>query len=97
MQVERKAEWDNLEAVLTEPKLMVVTDASIEGYEHLEFPRDRVVEFALGWGHLVVATATQVCSPTPPLLLLLLLLLLLSIQDATATCSILPFLLLAPL
>ena len=38
---------------------MKVTEAGAEGYERLEFPRDRVVEFALGWGRLVVATATQ--------------------------------------
>lgn len=30
-QVQRKQEWDNYEAVLTEPKLMVVTDASVDG------------------------------------------------------------------
>ena len=27
-------------------------------YERLEFPRERVVEMALGWGHLVVAVSS---------------------------------------
>lgn len=51
--VERKKEWMNYEAVLVDPKLILVTDANSDAYERLEFPRDRVVEFALGWDHLV--------------------------------------------
>ena len=57
--VQRSVEWLNYEARLVEPKLIMVTDAGAESYERLEFPRDRVVELALGWGHLVVATTTQ--------------------------------------
>ncbi len=48
-----------LQIVLVEPKLMLVNDVGSDMLERLEFPRDRVVDFALGWGHLVVATATQ--------------------------------------
>mmetsp|Transcript_24926 Transcript_24926/g.44327 ORF Transcript_24926/g.44327 Transcript_24926/m.44327 type:complete len:775 (+) Transcript_24926:94-2418(+) len=57
--VQRRLEWENFEVTLIEPKLINVQDASIDQYERLEFPRERVVEMALGWGHLVVATATQ--------------------------------------
>jgi len=57
--VERKVEWQNYEAVLIDPKLILVTDANSDAYERLEFPRDRVVEFALGWDHLIVSTTTQ--------------------------------------
>lgn len=38
---------------------MEVSEVGVGSCERLEFSRDRVVDFALGWGHLVVATATQ--------------------------------------
>jgi len=57
--VNRRLEWENYETTLVEPKLINVQDANIDSYEHLEFPRDRVIEMALGFHHLVVATATQ--------------------------------------
>jgi len=57
--VERKQEWRDLEATLVDPKLIHVQDAGADAYERLDFARDRVVEMALGWQHLVVATTTQ--------------------------------------
>lgn len=57
--VHRRLEWQSYEVTLLEPKLVHVQDASIDSYERLEFPRDRVVEMALGFQHLVVATSTQ--------------------------------------
>jgi intraflagellar transport protein 80 len=59
--VQRRAEWGALEAVQAAPKLIVVSgvEGTDEAVEHLEFPRDRVVEFALGYGKLVVATTSQ--------------------------------------
>ena len=61
--VQRRVESGALEAVQVAPKVIVVSGleggASDEAVESLEFPRDRVVEFALGYGKLVVATTTQ--------------------------------------
>jgi intraflagellar transport protein 80 len=57
--VQRRLEWQNFEVTLVDPKLIHVQDASIDSYEKLDFPRERVVEMALGRDHLVVATASQ--------------------------------------
>lgn len=50
--------WQNFECVLTDPLHIAVTDVFNESTEELDF-RDRVVEMALGYGHLVVATPSQ--------------------------------------
>jgi len=55
-------EYGSITATLTEPKKILIQDlASGESdlMEELDFPRDRVVEFALGYDHLVVCTASQ--------------------------------------
>ncbi|CAM9962929.1 unnamed protein product [Heterosigma akashiwo] len=57
--VEKSHQWRDIEAVLVTPKKIRVQDVAQESYEDLLFPRDRVVEMALGFGHLVVGTATQ--------------------------------------
>ncbi|CAM9606713.1 unnamed protein product [Chrysoparadoxa australica] len=57
--IERSLEWENYEAILTDSKTIRVQDVGSETCEELDFPRDRVVEMSLGYGHLVVATATQ--------------------------------------
>lgn len=58
--VQRQLQWGNYEATLESPKLIVVRDvANSISTETLDSFRDRVVEMALGYGHLVVATATQ--------------------------------------
>ena len=50
----------SISATLTEPKKILVTDVTSDDLmEELDFPRDRVVEFALGYDHLVVCTASQ--------------------------------------
>lgn len=57
--VGRSLDWEKHEAVLAESHKVIVQDVSSETCEVLEFPRDRVVDMALGHGHLIVATATQ--------------------------------------
>lgn len=57
--VERSIEWRNFEAKLVGQRSISVQDVVSETYESLDFNRDRVVEFALGHGHLVVSTTTQ--------------------------------------
>jgi intraflagellar transport protein 80 len=53
-------EYGSITATLTEPKKILISDvASDDLMEELDFPRDRVVEFALGYDHLVVCTASQ--------------------------------------
>eukprot|EP00953_Heterococcus_sp_UTEX-ZZ885_P001688 1436-Heterococcus_DN1.PRE.2 len=55
----RSLDWDRYEAVLVESHKIAVQDVGSDTKEVLDFARDRVVEMALGHGHLVVATATQ--------------------------------------
>lgn len=57
--VQRHLEWNHFEVTLTSPKEVHVQDVSEGVYETLEFPRERVVEMSLAYGHFVVATATQ--------------------------------------
>jgi intraflagellar transport protein 80 len=57
--VGRSLEWGRYQAVLVESQKIRVQDVSGGTYEELDFPRDRVVEMALGYEHLVVATTTQ--------------------------------------
>jgi len=58
--VRRELAWSNYEVHLAEAAKMTVFDvnADNETVDELEF-RDRVIEFAMGFGHLVVATAAQ--------------------------------------
>jgi len=57
---DRSLEYGSVTATLTEPKKILVEDArNKDTEEELDFPRDRVVEFALGYEHLVVCTASQ--------------------------------------
>ena len=57
---DRSLEYGSVTATLTEPKKILVEDArNTDDGEELDFPRDRVVEFALGYEHLVVCTASQ--------------------------------------
>ncbi|KAJ8598728.1 hypothetical protein CTAYLR_010223 [Chrysophaeum taylorii] len=57
--VDRCHEWNYFEVTLETPRLVVVNDLSNDTYEKLDFSRDRVVEMAVGYGHLVVTTTTQ--------------------------------------
>mmetsp|Transcript_43977 Transcript_43977/g.71548 ORF Transcript_43977/g.71548 Transcript_43977/m.71548 type:complete len:763 (+) Transcript_43977:114-2402(+) len=56
--IERGAQWKNLEIMLGADNKLRVQDAVAETVEELDF-RDRVVKLALGYGHLIAATATQ--------------------------------------
>jgi len=56
--VDRRLQWGNIEAVLADPHKVRVTDVVDETVEELDF-RDRVLEMSLGFGSLVVCTATQ--------------------------------------
>ena len=62
--IERAVEWDNIEAVLKSSRLIEVNDFIGGTTDKLEFNAagqgtNRVVEMALGYGHLVVSTTTQ--------------------------------------
>jgi intraflagellar transport protein 80 len=60
--VNRSLEYGSITATLTDPKKIAITDCTSPNdtdIEELDFPRDRVVEFALGYDHLVVCTASQ--------------------------------------
>jgi intraflagellar transport protein 80 len=57
--VDRHHEWKNIDVILTEPRKIRVLDAGNETMEDLEYPRDRVVDIAVGFEMLVVATSTQ--------------------------------------
>lgn len=54
----RQLEWNNVEVTLTDPTHIRVQDVFEETVEELDF-RERVVEMALGYGYLIVATPTQ--------------------------------------
>jgi len=58
--IDRTIEWQKLAATLEEVNRIRVHDVLNETYEDLEF-KDRIIKMSLGFGHLVVATATQ-CS-----------------------------------
>jgi intraflagellar transport protein 80 len=57
--VDRRFEWKNTEVTLIESRKIRVQDVANEAVEDLEFSRDRVVEIALGFDFLIVATTTQ--------------------------------------
>jgi intraflagellar transport protein 80 len=57
--MERSVEWRDMEARVVAPRKIRVQDVPNETFEELDFPRDRVVELALGYNHLIVATVTQ--------------------------------------
>jgi intraflagellar transport protein 80 len=56
--IERSLTWNNVEVVLIEPNKVRVQDVFNETMEELDF-RDRVLEMSLGFGYLILATATQ--------------------------------------
>ena len=56
--VDKKLTWENFEIQLQEDNKIHVIDMIHEITEELEF-KDRVINFALGYGHLVVTTASQ--------------------------------------
>jgi intraflagellar transport protein 80 len=56
--VERRLEWKNLAVSLTEDGKMKIHDILKDEVEELDF-RDKVINWSLGFGNLVVATATQ--------------------------------------
>jgi len=63
--VERTLEWGTLEATLSGPHQIIIRDLATQSpdrtcaEEKLDFARDRVIEMALGYNHLVVATSSQ--------------------------------------
>ncbi|XP_052215553.1 intraflagellar transport protein 80 homolog isoform X1 [Dreissena polymorpha] len=56
--LERRLEWSNFEATVTESKKIVVRNVLNDSYDKLDF-RDRVIKASLAFGHLVVATSSQ--------------------------------------
>lgn len=56
--VERKLQWQNVEVESVDPCKVRAWNCSDETMEELDF-RDRVLEMSLGFGHLILATATQ--------------------------------------
>lgn len=56
--VGRQLEWNNVEVELTDATHIRVRDVFEETVEQLDF-RERVVEMALGYGYLIVATPSQ--------------------------------------
>lgn len=57
--VDRRQEWKNVEITLVEPRKIRVHDAATESLEDLSYPRDRVVEFSVGFDMLIVTTTRQ--------------------------------------
>ena len=53
-----RAEWRDFEAVQTKRKTVEIRNVTNDSKEKLEL-KDRVTKMALGWGYLIVATATQ--------------------------------------
>ena len=58
--LERKVEWQNIEALLKETHKVLVHDILSDMTEELDF-RDRVIGMAVGFGYLVVTTSMQCC------------------------------------
>jgi intraflagellar transport protein 80 len=56
--VERELSWAHYEVQLTDTNRLLVHDVLSDSEEELEL-NDRVIELAMGFGHLVVATAKQ--------------------------------------
>ncbi|XP_054283963.1 intraflagellar transport protein 80 homolog isoform X2 [Macrosteles quadrilineatus] len=56
--IDRRLEWQHLEAVQGSRKSVTVRDVSTEAKDKLEFP-ERVIQLSLGYRHLVVVTSTQ--------------------------------------
>ncbi|OQR84934.1 intraflagellar Transport protein 80 [Achlya hypogyna] len=60
IEVRRTTErWPKKYVTLKDPRKIVVHDVMNETVEELDFVRDRVIEMSLGYGFLVVCTATQ--------------------------------------
>ena len=56
--VDKKASWENVEIQLKEDNKIHVIDVIHEITEELEF-KDRVINFSLGFGHLIATTTSQ--------------------------------------
>eukprot|EP00795_Rhopilema_esculentum_P016996 gene16996-8500_t len=56
--VQKRLEWKNFEAVVTEQKHIKVRDVILDSKENLDF-RDRIIKLTLGYNHLVVTTSSQ--------------------------------------
>ena len=56
--VDRKTHWRNLSCTHVEEKKLLVRDVVADTAEELEH-RDKVIKVSIGYGYLVVATATQ--------------------------------------
>ncbi|XXQ38186.1 WD domain, G-beta repeat [Plasmodiophora brassicae] len=63
--VDRAVQWRHLEATLNDHNQVIVSNALVDvggkAFEQLEFS-DRVIELAIGWRHLVVATTRHIYS-----------------------------------
>ncbi|CCI46362.1 unnamed protein product [Albugo candida] len=51
--------WNKLEVKLIDPRKIHVHDVMNETLEEIDFARDRVIEMSVGYGFMVVCTATQ--------------------------------------
>ncbi|XP_078612463.1 intraflagellar transport protein 80 homolog isoform X1 [Branchiostoma floridae x Branchiostoma japonicum] len=56
--IERRLEWKNYEATVTDRKSIQVRNVMDDAREKLDF-RDRIIKTSLAFGHLVVATTSQ--------------------------------------
>lgn len=56
--IERRLEWSNFEATITESKKISIRNVLNDSHEKLDF-RDRVIKASLAFNHLVVATSSQ--------------------------------------
>ena len=56
--VDRRLEWKNIVITLIDSNRLQVQDVMTESESEVEF-RDRIIELSLGFGHLVVATTSQ--------------------------------------
>ncbi|KAF0693598.1 Aste57867_15463 [Aphanomyces stellatus] len=57
--VDRHLQWNKIEVTLKDPRKIHVHDVLNETVEELDFVRDRVIDMSLGYGFLIVCTATQ--------------------------------------
>eukprot|EP00794_Sanderia_malayensis_P011126 gene11126-12297_t len=56
--VQKRIEWSNFEATVTEQKHIKVRDVVLDTKENLDF-RDRIIKVSLGHAHLIVTTSSQ--------------------------------------
>ena len=51
--------WNKIEVKLVDPRKIHVHDVMNETLEEIEFARDRVIEMSVGYGYMIVYTATH--------------------------------------